>query len=124
METIGERIRYLRKEVLNKTQKEFGENIGLKPNSVSDIEIGKNNLTEQTANAICREFGIRKEWLMNGTPPMKKSDIEDEFTEIVARIGEKDPKGKQAIMDYWKLTDTDKELFWNFVDRFILKKGD
>lgn len=124
METIGERIRRLRKDVLDKTQKEFGSQIGLKPNSVSDIESGKNNPTEQTIRAICREFMINEEWLRNGTPPMKKSDIEDEFTEIVARIGEKDPKAKQAIMDYWKLTDTDKELFWNFVDRFILKKGD
>ena len=52
MEAIGDRIKRLRKEILDKTQKEFGEHIGLKPNSVSDIESGKNNLTEQTANAI------------------------------------------------------------------------
>lgn len=66
METTGDRIRHLRKDILNKTQKDFGEKIGLKPNSVSDIESGKNNLTEQTANAICREFGINKDWLLTG----------------------------------------------------------
>jgi len=123
METIGDRIRYLRKEVLEKTQKDFGEKIGLKPNSVSDIESGKNNLTEQTANAICREFMVNEEWLRNGTPPMKKSDIIDDYSEIAVLIGEKDPKAKQAIMDYWKLSEDDKKLFWNFVERLLKRPG-
>ena len=58
MDSIGERIKHLRKEILEKTQKEFGSQIGLKPNSVSDIESGKNKPTEQTIKAICREFNI------------------------------------------------------------------
>lgn len=125
VETIGDRVKYIRKKILNnKSQKEFGDLLGLKPNSISCIETGASNLTEQTANAICREFGINKEWLINGTPPIKKSDDIDEYSDIAMKIGEKDPKAKQAIMDYWKLTDTDKELFWKFVDKFILKKED
>ena len=70
MDSIGERIKYLRKEVLIKTQKDFGSRIGLKPNSVSDIESGKNNPTEQTINSICREFGVSKLWLSDGNEPI------------------------------------------------------
>lgn len=73
MDSIGVRIKYLRKDILNKTQKEFGSQIGLKPNSVSDIESGKNNPTEQTIKAICREFNANEEWLRtgNGEPRLK-----------------------------------------------------
>ena len=70
MESIGKRIRYLRKEILDITQKEFGSQIGLKPNSVSDIESGKNTATEQTIKAICREFKVRYQWLTEGIEPM------------------------------------------------------
>ena len=41
----GERLKYLRK-TLKMTQKDFGEKIGLKANTVSDIENGKYNLKE------------------------------------------------------------------------------
>lgn len=73
MDSIGVRIKYLRKDILNKTQKEFGSQIGLKPNSVSDIESGKNTPTEQTIKAICREFNANEEWLRtgNGEPHLK-----------------------------------------------------
>lgn len=66
MESIGNRIRYLRKEILGKTQKQFGSQIGLKPNSVSDIESGKNTPTEQTIKAICREFNVNSDWIRAG----------------------------------------------------------
>lgn len=72
MNTIGERIKYLRKEVLSQSQKEFGETIGLKPNSVSCIETGTNSPTEQNIKAICREFNINEEWIRNGIEPMYK----------------------------------------------------
>lgn len=63
---IGFRIKQLRKYVLEMTQKDFGLQIGLKPNSVSDIESGKNNPTEQTIKAICREFDVNETWLRTG----------------------------------------------------------
>lgn len=120
---MKDRIKELRK-VLGLTQQKFADRLGLKRQTIAAYEIGNIEPSESTLLLICKEFAINYEWLRNGTPPMKKSDIIDEYSEIVARIGEKDPKAKQAIMDYWKLTDTDKELFWNFVDKFILKKED
>lgn len=63
--TQGERVRYIRKDK-KMTLEKFGEKIGLKKNSLSQIENGKNELTEQNKKAICREFHVNYAWLSNG----------------------------------------------------------
>ena len=118
MDTINERIKYIRKD-LKMSQKDFGEKIGLKPNSLSDIETEKNSVTEQTLKAVCREFNVSEQWLRKGTGEIYKFVQTDDYSEIATIIGEKDPKAKQAIIDYWKLSESDKELFWKFMKRFM-----
>lgn len=118
MNTICERIKYLRKNVLKKSQKEFGETLGLKANSISCIETGVNTPSEQTLKSIAREFNINENWLKNGIGEIKKT-YNAEYEKIVTLIGERDPLAKQAIIDYWELSEIDKKLFWNFVNRFI-----
>lgn len=68
---MNERIKKLRK-VLDLTQQEFGDRIGIKRNSVALIESGRNT-SEQTIFAICREFNVREEWLREGTGEMFKA---------------------------------------------------
>lgn len=84
--TQGERIKSVRKS-LNLTLEKFGDKIGLKKNSLSQIENGRNSLTEANARAICREFNVNEEWLKNGTGEMfdKLSD-EEEVAELVSDI--------------------------------------
>ncbi len=118
MDTINKRIKYIRKD-LKMSQKDFGEKIGLKANSLSDIETEKNTVTEQTLKAVCREFNINEEWLRTGQGEIYKLVKIDDYSAIATIIGEKDPKAKQAIIDYWKLSDSDKELFWKFMKRFM-----
>ena len=67
--TQGERVKEVRKS-LNLTLEKFGERIGLKKNSLSQIETGRNNLTDQTFASICREFNISEDWLRDGTGDM------------------------------------------------------
>lgn len=86
---VGDRIKLLRKEELHKTQKDFGNRIGLKPNSVSDIESGKNNPTQQTIKAICREFNVNVNWILTGNGDIY--DIpEDEVAAVVSELLEED----------------------------------
>lgn len=54
---------------------------------------------------------------------MYSNDL-DEFTQIAARIDQNDPKARKAILDYWKLSDKDKKLFWSFIERFTKKDGE
>lgn len=51
--TQGERVKEIRK-ALGLTLEKFGNEIGLKKNSVSQIENGVNELTEANLMAICR----------------------------------------------------------------------
>lgn len=119
---MNKRIRELR-EILGMSRAAFGEMLGVSGDVINNMERGRIEIKDDRVKLICKIFEVNEEWLRNGTPPMKKSDIIDEYSEIATLIGEKDPKAKQAIMDYWKLTDADKDLFWKFVDRFILNKG-
>ncbi len=115
------RIRKIRKDN-ELTMKQFGDRIGITRSSVSLLESGKNNPSEQTIRLICQEFNVRKEWLRTGEEPMT-ADSDLEFSDICFKIGIKDERAKQAIEKYWKLSDEDKELFWKFADKFIKREG-
>lgn len=113
--SIGDRIKIIRKE-FKKSQEEFGKIIGIGKTSVSKLERGENNPSDQTIILICKEFGINEEWLLDGKEPMRNNNIN--FGEICREIGVNDEKAKQAILYYWELSPNDKELFWKFVDKF------
>ena len=82
---MGERVKELRK-ALGLSGEKFGEKIGLKRNSLSQIETGKNNLSEQNILAICREFNVNEEWLRTGSGEMFKDMTLDE--EIISFVGD------------------------------------
>lgn len=82
---MGERVKELRK-ALGLSGEKFGEKIGLKRNSLSQIETGKNNLSEQNILAICREFNVNEDWLRTGSGEMFKDMTLDE--EIISFIGD------------------------------------
>lgn len=122
--TINERIRVLRKDNLHITQEAFGKPLGLTRANIANIEVGRISTTERVILSICKEFHIRERWLRYGEDPMYSLDVEeDPYSRAVAEIDVKDPRAKQAILDYWHLTPEDKELFWRFADRFLLNKS-
>lgn len=75
--TQGERVREIRKS-LDLTLEQFGNRIGLKKNSISQIENGRNKLTDGNALAICREYNVNDCWLRTGAGKMfSESDVFD-----------------------------------------------
>lgn len=62
--TLGERIKKVRK-ALDLTQREFGERIAMRQNSVAQVEMGRGT-SDQTIFAICREFNVNERWLRTG----------------------------------------------------------
>lgn len=82
---MGERVKELRK-VLGLSGEKFGEKIGVTRSAISDIERGRNGLSEQNILAICREFNVNEEWLRTGMGEMFKDMSLDE--EIINFIGE------------------------------------
>ena len=83
---LGNRIKKLRKE-LDLTQQELGKRIGIKPNSISLIESGNRNASEQVILSICREFNVSESWLRTGEGEMfSKRSESDELAAAVERL--------------------------------------
>lgn len=115
---MGERVRELRK-TLRLSGEKFGEKIGLKKVAVSQIETGRNNLSEQNILAICREFNVNEDWLRYGTGEMFKDMTLDE--EIISFIGDiqwdaSNTFKKRFISAVAKLNDEE----WKVLEKIIV----
>jgi transcriptional regulator with XRE-family HTH domain len=97
----GERITLLRKE-LDLKQTEFSEKLGLKNSTISAIELGKNPLTEANIRLIALTFGVRKEWLREGTGDMMDEETlltgrEKRLLELFRRLS---PVAQRMLVEY------------------------
>ena len=123
---IHERVKKLRKEILHLSQTEFGEQLGVSRSVINNIErnvLARPDQKEPLYKLICKEYHVSYDWLMNGEgEPFNEDADEDEYTRAATEIGIKDPVAKQAVIDYWKLSDEDKKLLRAFMERFISKK--
>ena len=63
--TEGERVNWLRKEI-GLTLEKFGEKLGVQKSAISKIEHDQCSISDQMAKSICREYGVREEWLRSG----------------------------------------------------------
>lgn len=66
---MNERLKRLRK-TLDLTQQEFADRVGIKRNTMSTYESGRNQPIDAVISLICREFNVNEEWLRNGTGEM------------------------------------------------------
>lgn len=104
---LQNRIKALRKE-LNLTQEKFGERLGMKKNSISQIENGINALTEQLFVSICREFNVNEEWLRTGEGGMFVTlNRTQQIAQLTADLfkGEKDSFKERLLLALAKLNE-------------------
>lgn len=114
---MKERIKILRKH-LGLTQQKFADRLGLKRQTIASYEIGNIEPSASTLLLMCKEFNINEQWLRFGDGEMKQEPDMD-FEKICADIGVRDEKAKEAIMKYYELSEDDKKLWWQFVERFM-----
>lgn len=62
--TQGERVLEIRK-ALGLTMDKFGEKLGVQKSAISKVEKDKVNLSDQMVRAICREYNVNYDWLMD-----------------------------------------------------------
>ena len=111
--TENERIKEIRKEK-DLTQTEFGAPIGLKRAAVSMIESGASAVSNQVRLAVCREYGVREEWLRTGegekfTPRQTSEELERFFSKVTFET----PGFRRALLTVLSRL-TDKE--WGIVE--------
>ena len=66
---------------------EFGKRIGIKKGSLSQLENGITKPIDQTRRSICREFGVREEWLRDGAGEMFAKEETVSLDELVKKTG-------------------------------------
>ncbi len=124
--TKGERVKGIRK-ALGLTLEKFGETLGVKKQTVSRIENGVSNITEQMAKAICREFNVNMEWLQNGAGEMFTQLDEDEQISSFFHNLLQEEKGsfkRQFVTALSHLDNNGWNLLNQFMDYFTQNKKD
>lgn len=76
--TVGDRLREYRKTYAKLTLEEFGKRIGFGKSAISEVENGNNAMSKQMKTAICKEFNLNEEWLMDGVGDPERKLTEDE----------------------------------------------
>lgn len=116
---IGTRVKKvrLRKGI---SQEQFGEIIGIKKAAISKIENGENSLSKGNLLAICRQFNVNKEWLINGngemfTPKSKEDEIRNFFENAICSDSDIAKIQRKFIST---LVSLDEEE-WIVLDRFM-----
>lgn len=78
---MNTRFKQVRKSK-NMSQKEVADLLGVSDVSISKIESGQNNPSNQTVKMFCDHFNIREEWLRYGIEPIeapKPADAVDQL---------------------------------------------
>lgn len=121
--TQGERVKEVRK-ALGLTLEKFGEKLGVKKNAISQIENGRNSLTDQMQKAICREYGVDYIWLTSGEGEMFV-ESDDDFFERIDRImaGENETR-KNMFKTLLYASDEDIEALARIIELFSNAKKD
>lgn len=124
----GERLKLLRKEIGMK-QGEFAKEISTTQGHISDIENGRKNLSDRTAQLICLKSWngklVNEDWLVRGEGDMfLQLEETDELASIVSDLLE-DPDNElfiiiqEVIHTYRELKPDSKELFKDICRSFI-----
>lgn len=78
-----ERLIYLRKKVLDLTQKELALKLNISHQNISNIELKKISLTNRICLEICRIYNINRAWLETGEGEIFSNSFLDEKLEYL-----------------------------------------
>lgn len=111
---MDKRIRELRK-TLGLTLEKFGQPLGVTKTTISRLEHGVNNVTDQMVKSICREYNVNEDWLVNGAGEMfTETDREDRIMHWAASVLKEDSSSfrKRFVAMLASLRDED----WIFLE--------
>ena len=99
----NERVKQLRM-ARGLTLEKFGERVGVSRSAMSNIELGNRAVTDQMRRSICREFGVREEWLRDGVGEMESSSDVVDLDELADRYNASDLE-RRLIKAYFELDE-------------------
>lgn len=112
---LNERIRHLRKDVLDMSQRQFADALGMAQTSISALESPGGGVSERFIKTVCTMFNVSESWLRTGEGPIynegeafsldrwaKEHGATELELEIVKVYFELDPSIRRAVMDHFK----------------------
>lgn len=113
-----DRIKQLR-QTLDLTQDEFGGRMGITKSSISTMESGRSNPSEQTLRSMCREFGASYLWLTTGEGPMFENGNDDAALHVMVDrvMASENERVKQIFKNLGDFTEDD----WRQVNAILDK---
>lgn len=120
MNTIGERIRYLRKEVFKLTQQELADEINISRSNMGNIETGEVSVTDRVIISICDKYMINEEWLRNGTGNIHiKLSRQQELAKLTAMLfTEEESSFKNRLIMALAYLDSNE---WELLEKIAFK---
>lgn len=105
---MKDRIKELRR-ALDLTQDEFGGRIGITKSSISTMESGRSNPSEQTLRSMCREFGASYLWLTTGEGSMFENGSDDAALHVMVDrvMASENERIKQIFKNLGDFTEDD-----------------
>ena len=111
--SIYERIKFLRKNILNLTQEDFASAIGVSRSNIGNIEVGRINVTDRVISDICDKYNVSDVWLKTGAGDMfiqtpntlldelaKMHNLNDVEKAIIETFISLSPESRRGVIDY------------------------
>ena len=118
--TINERIYYLRKKVLKISLRELGNILGVGDTAVSILETTWSTVTERHIKAICNEFNISYNWLVDGVGDIFIEDDKSTI-ELLKRDYNLRDVEVRLIEEFLKLDENERDVLINYLERAVGK---
>lgn len=105
METIGERIKWIREQLLDDngrkwTQERFAQELKIKRNTVATYEVGKSLPSDSAVSLICKTFNVNEIWLRTGEgEPYKEIGRTDRIEAFFKDVELGDNEFKKAFVE-------------------------
>lgn len=121
--TQGERIRKIRKSK-KLTMDQFGDNIGVTKSTISNIENGNRNATNQMIKSICREYRVDHLWLTQGIGDMYiQEDAKIKLYRMIDQVLEGENEHvKRVFKNFSELTEKYYEELLRIMDQLLDNK--
>ena len=116
---MNNRIKEVRKKI-GLSQEEFGKRLMVTKTSISKIEAGINNPSDQTIKLICSEFNVNEDWLRTGIGDENNMFITDDmkyFQNLGKLAAEKNGFKKFCLNMIMGLPDE----YWDYIYREFKK---
>jgi transcriptional regulator with XRE-family HTH domain len=114
---LNTRIKLLRSK-LNLSQEAFGRRLGVTGASISKIESGQRNLTDQMVLLICKEFNIKETWLRFGEGEMYKTLLPSELS-VLSESYELDELDTRIITEYLLLDPNQRKVIKDYIVKVV-----